>query len=590
MRVPILKKDLPKNFNKVAKYIGRHWPDGPLKFNKAKEVTATLFGYNSMHDLNNSALLIDELPDFIFLNKLTKNIKTRAFFSYNIHPSAIGRVLFKTPFRELSFYKVTDDYRSKKEKDEFCKRGIFVVYDELHLFSSYKSPELVIQHHQRMLIPSYDYAVRKDGYIFSSSEYENFINQFDDFNELFSDDEEDELNIFREKKLLQGAWLPLDSYLSNGEQEGIVRWATPFMISVYHYKDQEGCLGYLIKHDGYDAFYSTLFKTVDEVNKALKCIYLNKEVKSLNNYSSEFDISDSLVSKLNGSEFWRKESVTERKVVIDDQGYFRIRKYEKYPELESNEIAKKLKYITKPSRISPNVIDKDIYAQHSKISQNIDSILGKSILAFDSRNRIASLFESVLAGNKITLEAVYDEGDIKDLEAHEQKSFVEYGKAALKYHSELTPFFDEDAMGSLWVDCMLYIQNSRYCDYSSEWDGRFVAYCFMNSGLRPKNTYPSTEDAVLGSLLISHYTRKGLCIKSLVVSDIKEQVMNLVAMHSRFKQQSRGIKQMEAWYEHSMSLDTLYVSHGPLSTYTEKSMSNNLAQLTRHTRKYNKHS
>lgn len=50
-RVPILKKDYPENFNKVAKYISKNWTSDKLSLEDARQKLANWIGYNSIYEL-----------------------------------------------------------------------------------------------------------------------------------------------------------------------------------------------------------------------------------------------------------------------------------------------------------------------------------------------------------------------------------------------------------------------------------------------------------------------------------------------------------------------------------------------------------
>lgn len=176
MRVPVLSADLPEKFNKVAKYIGRHWPQEKLGLNKSREALAYLFGYNSAHEVNQVASST-QLPKTIELNKVYESMVGKALYKYGVRPDTFNEVLYRTPFKELSFYDVTDVEQNKRSLEETRKKtGMLIIQDEWGEFTNYKSPSLIIEQHKESLLPPYEYAVNKDAQIFCSSAYESILN------------------------------------------------------------------------------------------------------------------------------------------------------------------------------------------------------------------------------------------------------------------------------------------------------------------------------------------------------------------------------------------------------------------------------
>lgn len=61
-RVPLLKSDYPEGFNKVAKYIKRHWPL-KLSLEASRQLLSKSLGYNSAYELERS--FVGKLPNLI---------------------------------------------------------------------------------------------------------------------------------------------------------------------------------------------------------------------------------------------------------------------------------------------------------------------------------------------------------------------------------------------------------------------------------------------------------------------------------------------------------------------------------------------
>lgn len=175
MRVPVLKSDLPDKYNKVAKYIGRHWPIGKLTLSQAHEVTAYLLGYLSYHEIRQVAGA--ELPKSIIeMHKVHGSIIAKALIRYNVKPDDMKQLVLRVPFKEMAFYDSTDVVEAEKLLATIIARSDQrIVQDEIYQIPAQESiitkntselpphPEHVIQH---------SYAVRPDGYIYSHSHYQ----------------------------------------------------------------------------------------------------------------------------------------------------------------------------------------------------------------------------------------------------------------------------------------------------------------------------------------------------------------------------------------------------------------------------------
>ena len=118
MRICILERDYPAKYNKVAKYIGRHWPHGPLKLNQSTNLLAKLCGYNNIHEIARVIAkkkafyagkkpFIEDYTTQLSQRSVVRSMAQRALKLHGI-PLDEGLQLFtNTPWHELTYWHST---------------------------------------------------------------------------------------------------------------------------------------------------------------------------------------------------------------------------------------------------------------------------------------------------------------------------------------------------------------------------------------------------------------------------------------------------------------------------------------------------
>lgn len=121
-RVPILKKDYPENFNKVAKYISKNWTSDKLSLEDIRQKLANWIGYNSIYELENS--FVDKIPNLIDINSLMYSIQDKMRISYlesikeitgfdYSHINSIWDYYKENTFKKIPFYLLSALDKSK---------------------------------------------------------------------------------------------------------------------------------------------------------------------------------------------------------------------------------------------------------------------------------------------------------------------------------------------------------------------------------------------------------------------------------------------------------------------------------------------
>ncbi len=589
MRVPVLSNDLPENFNKVAKYIGRHWPDKKLGLNKSRETLAFLFGYNSVHEVYKVAESTFHSEDVV-MSDFYASMVGKALFKYGVRPDDLMSILKKTPFKELTFYKTTDDYRFKKMYEDQRAKGRLLIIDEYPALSNYVSPKIIIDQHHLGVIPPFNYAV-KGNLIFSHDTYESLVSALGSVDKLVSElDSEISTQEFVNEYVLPLAWIPIEKYIIQ-ENSPNPYWKLPHMLQVYHAKkDKEGSsLGYMIKHLGYNAFYPILCETIPDVFSALVMVYKKEVINASYMPESDIYLSPAYSAKLNDYQSWVKSSF-KNEVIIDGQSYVSDRDFSNYSELKTNIILASKKWeVLKKRNIDNNLLSADLCDQHFAIKDSLYNIADQVLEYLNSLSSedVRPLFSIAFDGKYFMLEdAMKLEGeDYQDIDSEDSDKWLSIGKEVSSYHPELTAFFDISALGYFFVDYESYVRNNRYVSYCEKRDLEFVAYMFSKSASFLNVRLKYADKIIVSLLLISHYAKK---IEVINFEMINSHFNEISLMFTKYYEQDELIKLMEIWSVHQQNYSSKYTNHGSKSSCKEKSDVEALRDLSLIGRVYNK--
>lgn len=572
MRVPVLKNDLNSSYNKVAKYIGRHWPVEKMGLGKSRESLAVLFGYNSLHEVHKS-VNSTSLPEHIELSKVYKSMVGKALYHFGIRPDVLMPVLQRSPLKEMAFYKVTDVEKQRIANEAHKgKGGFLLIYDEMGLSYSYKSPELILNQHKQNLIPTYSYVVRQDGFIFSASTYESLINQLgtlDDIKELVAE-LGDELSVddFISQYVSPKAWLPLDLFLTlgwridKGTHTGM--WPAPFMVDIYFIRQNGEQLGYIVKHRGYNAFYPVLCESAEDVLSLLKKIYLNLPIQANALPSGRVELKWSLDPQPEQSGAYNQTSLDSGVITLDGQHFVRDIELKPYPELHSNSVLKAFKW-------EGEVSTSDINAQHALIKKSLCSTVKLMDFFANLTSEKCSVIFDMCFHNK---PYAVDWSDVNEVES---QKWLYIGSQVATYHPELVAHFDVNTLGYLFCHYEDDVNGNRHVWCCKKRDIGLVGYALSKSSIFTGGGINPSDDVVAALFVLFYYVDK---LSKISLDSLRTNFNQIVAMLNRYQKQKKTIEDMEKWTAHQLSVDKKYLSHGAPVEHTESSLIEKLQDLS----------
>lgn len=593
MRVPVLSTDQPKKFNKVAKYIGRHWPQEKLGLNKSRETLAYLFGYNSVHELNQVADS-NTLPETISLNKVYSSMAGKALYKYGVRPDTFNAALYKTPFKELAFYAVTDVEQERIRMEKLRENsGMMFLYDEYQDNVNYKSPSLIVEQHKASLLPPYQYAVNKNGEIFCSSTYESILNNLGNIEELVNDiDAEVTVFKFIEDYIFPLAWLPINEFLDNTHRKERAHWETPYMVKIQHVRQAGTVLGYVLFHSGYNAYYPVICESIENVNAILAKLYKGELVSTDNKLNGIFETAMSLRPEVGSSEHWLEQSFNNAEQInIDGQRLIRAEQFKPYTQLVTNEILNSSLWNSpKKVNIHKNAIDDKVYSDHVSIKQTRYETLESAIQVLEhvKTEDIRQVVQFVFGSDKIYLKTLIDNEYDEEYEVDEDdlSKWTSAGTEALKLHPELDGIIDIAAMGYLYCDYENYVKGNRYAWRCEKRDLAFIGYTLFNSSMIKGSRVQCEDDAFTGTLLLAAYNDS---CTNYDLGKFADYYADIIAMLTLHYKQKDDISNIEKYASHLKNCNPEYLTHGDKAHYSEKSSREFIQEAAMLGRKTNTH-
>lgn len=587
MRIPVLTSDLPHKFNKVAKYLGRHWPAGKLGLNASREVLAYLLGYNSVHELN--AVAQPSLPSSdIRYQKVLSSISCKALYKFGLGPDRLVKILRKAPFKELAFYAVTDVGREEQWIKDFRKSGIYIIDDELSYFGSYASPKLIIEQNDDLSIPGYQYAMKSDGLIFSSSRYESIIYALGDIDEIVNEmDEGVTSQDFIENYITPLAWVPVDEYVSERDRDGRISWKTPFYIQVFQARENENVVGYMLYHTGLKAYYPGIYESDELVVQALAASFKGTAIpQGATSFSPKLELSLSSNSTTLLYGFWHKVDFTNAEIIrFNSEELIRSERFKPYPHLLKNSVMKRFEWeASELIAIDNNVIEADLYRDHVAIRSSLESIQNKSIadVALLSQDEITNTLQKAYGGKVIKFEDVLATEYDEDYEPYQddREKWLRVGAGVLHHHPELSGFMDTLSAGLKYCSFQALAMNNRWAYTCSERCPEFIGYIVTEAYplLGGKSTM---EDRIFAGL-VTLTDRTDFTAK-----EIQQHIKEITETLSLHHKQEHDIAKMEGYSTYLREKDAQYVSHGSKVRYQRVSYRESMGEILREGRKHN---
>ena len=585
MRIPVSQADWPTAFNKTAKYIGRHWPEGQLKLNKSREITAKLFGYHSVHDVQKELLSNDQKT--FSIQEMAKSMTLRGLVYFGLHPESSSALFRNLPWKNLSVWERTREAAEQRMLESQRDRQGYIVLDEFHEIANYQSPEHLVTLFDELSIPLFEYAVTKHGTIYQRHYLESLIYDFDlDGDELLGIDFKGSAIDFLKQYILPLAWRKIEDAVREPRYGDRIDWHLPYMNVLEPLKNNR----FAIFHEGLMAYFPV---SVDEkgLPNLLKKIYLNEQIPCSENLKDiEVDRRQDFISPrfehIDGTGHPLDQG---ERLLVDGQEYIRANNLSGYTKLLNSFWVQDWWWPPMDDfspTIKPDTLAKGIELEHEKIhrwakvvhSHSGRTINNASIETLESA--ISVFFEGVyvsLDSLKSSGQFDIESGDYEDEDEVAEKisDLKESGESVRAQHAELAKHYDDVALGSLYQD----YTGGRHPYNCYERDSLFLAFVF---GLRFADLFDKRahdQSTLAGALLADLLSGK------LEFSSAREAWHSGQALLSHFKKQECAIRKLTEYARHRSSCDTKHVSHGRETELTRKSSVEAIQDLYRLGRK-----
>lgn len=206
MRYPLYQADWPTAFNKVTKYLGRHWPTGKLTLNDAREKTARLLGYSSLHDVKKE-LLDDRDPthakgfDHYSMHTL---MTLKAWVLYRAPMDKMEKLVNRLPWGEL---------RAQAHYLESLSKIQPFYMDEYGYYGNVKTNGHLVDLLNNKVIPPYAYALKSNDDFYCPDHVESILNFCDSLESMQELGFEGDMKGFITQHIEPLFWRPLDEAL-----------------------------------------------------------------------------------------------------------------------------------------------------------------------------------------------------------------------------------------------------------------------------------------------------------------------------------------------------------------------------------------
>jgi hypothetical protein len=580
MRVPVLSADLPAVFNKVSNYIGNNWPKGKINLMQSRETLAYLLGYDSFEEVNFLASS-NPLPDApISMSDVIKSIAVRALYKFGVKPDAITSLIYQAPLNELSFYAATDTERERRAREE-SGSGKYFIYDESDHLINYKSPLLLIEQFNQRLLPPYKYAVDHNGLIFNWGDYEAILHYLGGIEDAVANiDDQLSVSEFVEQCILPLAWSPVDAFLASAHVNEVRHWQTPKMIRIECVKQGSDSLGYLVFHQGLNAYYPVVCETVGALNDVLSKLFQKKVIRSDNKLRGVLKTSMALSPKPLSNNHWVEKNFDNvEHLNVSGQNFTRTEIFQAYPQLVSNEML--ISFLeTEPTIMSipTDVMGSNVYLGHTAIQQGKSSALNSAKIAVESSciEQRMKVIKYLFDDEIISLKAVSDDLGNEDL------SFCNrVGTEVVRLHPELEGVIETEALGCLYLSYEKYVNGNRFAYKCSDRDIGFLSHAISLSPMLSKYRGTGQDGVLAGAIILANFTASPLQHE---LESIAINYENILAMLTLHRNQSPSINCIETYFKFLSTLNSDFLDHGCPAAPKQKSYGDSMREFIKASR------
>ncbi|MDA0152242.1 hypothetical protein OH460_08010 [Vibrio sp. Makdt] len=486
MRIPILKTDLSEAFNSVAKYLGRHWPEGKLKHNQSRELLSKLMGYNDTHEVYETAEL-NTLPDMITLDSVVKAMLVRSLKFSSSNPVLLHKLLTKLPYKKLAFYTCTTNYKLDQLKEQAKRSNKVLVLDEFHSHMNYTSPKIYCDVYDQNLIPKYRQAVRRtnDGYeVFDQSRVETLSTTFDNLPSEVLEEQGITNEAIIANYIAPHIWYSLDHHIDKMmvNQE----WDLPHCYNVfiaYTSKSADTEPVYLIGKGVYEAVVPRIYSTANDVYQGIATLLKGQPIEPQSDrLPTLYNVRACFSPKHNEHDHFRigfemaEANQDLYQFTLHGQALVKIEPVSAFPEGWQDAIDYQP---TKP-KLFPNmleylndVIPTCIAEQSLQISRQALTKVNSKLIRLD---KLSQSQWQIMTKHKGRVSINYESKDIERLrdEDFERDEYKLIGQSVEKQYPEIEGVFDSDVLGVLYISS----EQDHHTIYYSREDGDELPICY----------------------------------------------------------------------------------------------------------------
>lgn len=572
MRIPITKGDWPSSFNSTSKYIGRHWPSGKLKLSEAREKTAHLMGYHSIHDVQQE--LLNAIPSKFYSTKaMASSMAVKAVLMYKLDPVESYRYFSSIPWSNLDVWKSTNEYWQQQME----AKGTRFMLDEFHTAMNYSTPALIAGAYTKGLIPSYEFTISENGDMFHRGTFESLL-------ELMVPEEQDikecgsslSVEEYFYKYILPLSHCSVEEMITRLNPEKPLLWLTPTDVHIQEVNNGS----YVLLNKSLNAFYPGSYDSV-QLRETIKKLFILEAIPDVVTHCNV--PKDIYGISMDEIEHYGSHGA----FVFHEQVYYRREKLNNYSEVIDNPFLTYLLQNMKPTKgfaIPESIISEPQLDVINK-AMTIDTMIMKSnpdgviaLIDLGISNVLSSLYgetyygdETLLKDDSFDLSERHFEDEDEQLEA--EKEVREYtvfcdslGRDVLWCMPELKEYYSERVIGHYFHE--RYRVENDFDDWRAE-------------EVEELNTEAERHLEFFVLLLNDHlciefneYARgvaykgvswllKAVNSKRINMDEFKGGFIALMSVYRMLNKDKRVFSEMDKYCTHSqIELDGEYINHG----------------------------
>lgn len=446
MRYPLSVADWPTAFNKFSKYLGRHWPTGPLALNDARERAARLLGYHSVHDAKQELVAPDAMTSCQHWG-MHDHMWLKAWVLYRAPMAPMQMLLKRLPWGELAAHKA---YLVEQ------RNRPFLIMDEFSTYSGdSKTNKRMIQLIEDQIIPPYEYALNHQGEIYQAEHAESVLELAESVEDLAEVGFEGDLEGFVQEHVMPLFWRPLDDLLKHVTMKDTSGLTLGTRCLFQAANDDKACLVRYFGF-GFSVFYPVVVRTDEQAREVLAKILRREPFYALESpednhlFYNETGVDGASGEwfVVEGQHFYSPEGDNKQTWKELGEALPNITSYVSQVPMEGS------KYFLSPESIR-------VYRALDLWHQ--DRSIDETYLGMETQDRQA-LLSQALGHERLTGEDFIKMGGLipedepvtiaeclghRDVIREERSILRDMGRSVSRHHPELTGFYDDEALGYL---------------------------------------------------------------------------------------------------------------------------------------------